>query len=354
MTRVDRYLGRRRDRRILMRRWTVAVLLVTTGCYRMPQYEITTMAKVEEALAAAPEIKIEDRRPKWEKRFYLEGSDATLLKNKISFVPAELVRPGPWEVLSSEVAKQFAQSAPTRPVRIDLVVHSCRTIVDLNAHSSLVQNSPWEIESPLKQSLGDDLRYCAQSPDRYPPSGDSDDLEGEAVGALVVLGAIGTAFTCWYTAETFRDGARRAGHALRVLPGKPGPPKQLEGLDYAKGVTFEIDFDATTTFASGQTMATRVEQSIYIPTAQNSPEQVRHAIAAGMSEAAAKLVRLTFNFPSPEAPPPVVPLQPMRSLPEPVSLGQAYRTESIESEMQRLGKAEVERNARILRGDQVR
>jgi hypothetical protein len=320
------------------------VLLCLAGCHPISRYDLTTTAPPSGAVPL--EVNLKDERPGWERRFYLAGHDGVRLRNNVTFVPVEKFAPSPWDLLRDELNSRYA-SVGAQPTRVDLTLRSFRTVVDLNYRNGQV---PWYagrwglLDNHLK---ADDSHTPSNSNTYGSTKFDDEDPRDWFEDLGVMLGFVAVKEAVFYSGSYVCEGVRQAGHQLRVLPGRAGPPKQVADLEFAQGVTFETELDAVVTFASGFQSTAKVYQTAHVPSHDGCPTHVTQAIQAGMAGAADKIVRQTLGLAPIEVAPPPSPAGYQQISPA-VSLSTSQQNQ-VQSEIERLQQAEAERYSRMLK-----
>jgi hypothetical protein len=325
-----------------------AVVGLTTGCAKLPVYQIEALPSAN-AVAEPLDIQFDDRRPSWEKSFYLGGSDDKDQRNAVTFIPAERLEPSPWEVLRRELSLRFAHCGAT-PAGVSVTIRSCRLVVNENQPREQI-----EAERAAERAQEEKERREQEERDRlFGRESDKDDESlGEAVG-----NSVGTAFLelTWLATKS---GARHLAHAVHLRPGKAGPPRQLDLDDYSQGATFEIAGSAVVAFADQTPKVVEFRHADFLPGRFNAnSESVQRVAAAGLAKAADQVVRQALDLPSIQESPPadtIVPTAP----PIDASLTPYFQETRIQkepsadvrAEIERLQQSEVERHWRLSRNE---
>jgi hypothetical protein len=325
-----------------------ALLCSIAGCAKLPVYQIEKLHPAAD-VAEPIDVRFDDRRPQWERSFYLGGSDAKDLQNAVTFIPAERLEPSPWEVLKSELAMRFAHVGAT-VTHVELTIRSCRLVVNQNLPSEQV-----EAERAAKRAKEAKDRRDQEERDRLfgrEPEKD-DESFGDAVGNSLAKSLFEL---MWYAAKS---GTRHLAHAVHLRPGEAGPPSQIDMETYPIGATFEIAGSAVVTFADGTTKTVSLQHADFIAGRfKPNSESVQRVAAAGLAKAADQVVRQALDLPIAQESPPgaaapstapsnassLTPFfQETRILKEPAP--------EVRAEIERLEHSEVDRHTRLSRNE---
>jgi hypothetical protein len=298
-------------------------------------------------------VRLDDKRPKWEHKYYVGGCDDRELRNALTFIPAELLDPTPWEVLNRELTDRFAYLG-CRPAQIDLHIRSCRVVVNEN----LTDDQVAFLDAVEDANEDKERREKHQRARMLGEKEEADDggSFSEAMGELL----FGTIFELTWAAT--RTAGRELAHAVRLLPGKAGPPSRLDRNSYPQGITFELEGTAEITFVDGTQRTVEIRHADHNPGRLRAcNESVERVASAGLAKAADDVVRQALDLPpilQPAYVPPVETGPPAVTSLEPLEVGSPAasspegrnRSSGVQSEIERLQQTEIERTTRISRG----
>jgi hypothetical protein len=289
----------------------VCLGIVTAGC-RTPYYQCR-----QDASAGPPilSVRLDDQRPKWERKFYLGGA-----YEDITFIPVERIGPTPLTQFHERLAARF-EAYGVQPTDALLRVISCRVVVNSNhGHTDHLQLAKLDYFGDRHRrvpSAKDDwtqhVHYTAyRSTDSFGRPCDDDD-DDDSGSALLGLGFVASAIAAYAAtlagAFVAYEGTRNVAHWLHLRPGYPGPPKKLDTGAYAAGTTFELYGELTVTLPTGENRVVYVRQKNVVPAPHNpGTESVKTAVAIGVDHAAEKAVREVLGLPEPTPPEPPSPV----------------------------------------------
>lgn len=325
----------------------LAVMLsVLAGC-RAPIYHLA----IDRPLPGEVVFRVDDRRPTWERKYYLGGKDDKLLKNAANFIPVERIDPSPWELIRQQVETRFANCG-ARTKSVVLEVRSCRIVENFNRTQVplAVLNNPATQHTDVTLNRTDLHRVQYSNSPNYDPSSpwkeeeDGDGIFGDFVALVVMVTAL-------HGYRLSAVAGRHTAHWLHLLPGKAGPPSQIDVELYPQGVTFELEGDAVVTFIDGSEKRIPVRSVRSVFGRRGEADAIKRAVLSGVDETADSIVRQSLGLPpievgvpfqniDPAGGPPVLPL----SLPQPTY----EAADSVKDEIRRIQQSETERNARLL------
>lgn len=303
---------------------------------------------VDRPAASVFAVRIDDQRPTWERKFYQGGIDNRVFQNDATFIPVERIDPSPWEMMRHQLQTRFSHCG-IQPQQIDVRVRSCRIVENYNLDAVEIA------DARRNQFERDAARHAKHEADRQhdrqrglPVTDDdcSDEIAGE-IGWAMMKGL----------GRVTLEGARQVGHWTHVLPGKAGPPSQIDLRNYPRGVTFELEGEAIVTLATGEQKTTPIRYGETVPSRKGAADSLKLAVHNGVSDTADRIVRQTLNLPPPEsaiAPhessatgdTPILPLVTHHIAPAPPQV--------VTDEIKRLEQAEAQRSARVADGVKLR